>query len=85
LEKHHYFKGDQKHKLVFDQSGRQAIALLAAALYETLERHADHAFKIIRDEDEYIQKFEFRYASILLNKDLRSANGDALAPFGLTC
>lgn len=55
---------------------RQAIALLAAALYETLERRADHAFGIIRDEDEYIQKFEFRYASILLNKDLRSAIGE---------
>ena len=54
---------------------RQAIALLAAALYETLERRADHAFGIIRDEDDYIQKFEFRYASILLNKDLRSAIG----------
>jgi hypothetical protein len=55
---------------------RQAIALLAAALYETLERRADHAFGVIRDEDEYIQKFEFRYASILLNKDLRSAIGE---------
>lgn len=55
---------------------RQAIALLAAALYETLERRADHAFGIIRDEDEYIQKFEFLYASILLNKDLRSAIGE---------
>jgi hypothetical protein len=55
---------------------RQAIALLAAALYETLERRADHAFGIIRDEDEYIQKFEFRYASIILNKDLRSAIGE---------
>ncbi|MEA5521135.1 hypothetical protein [Limnoraphis robusta] len=55
---------------------RQAIALLAAALYETLERRADHAFGIIRDEDEYIQKFEFRYASILLNIDLRSAIGE---------
>ncbi|MGQ9871407.1 hypothetical protein, partial [Leptodesmis sp.] len=30
---------------------RQAIALLAAALYETLERRADHAFGVIRDED----------------------------------
>ena len=55
---------------------RQAIGLLASALYETLERRADHAFGIIRDEDEYIQKFEFRYASILLNKDLRSAIGE---------
>jgi hypothetical protein len=55
---------------------RQAIALLAAALHETLERRADHAFGIIRDEDEYIQKFEFRYASIILNKDLRSAIGE---------
>ena len=55
---------------------RQAIALLAAAFYETLERRADHAFGIIRDEDEYIQKFEFRHASILLNKDLRSAIGE---------
>lgn len=55
---------------------RQAIALLAAALHETLERRADHAFGIIRDEDEYIQKFEFRYASIMLNKDLRSAIGE---------
>jgi hypothetical protein len=55
---------------------RQAIALLAAALYETIERRADHAFGIIRDEDEYIQKFEFRHASILLNKDLRSAIGE---------
>lgn len=55
---------------------RQAIALLAAALYETLERRADHAFGVIRDEDEYIQKFEFRHASILLNKDLRSAIGE---------
>lgn len=55
---------------------KQAIALLAAALYETLERRADHAFGVIRDEDEYIQKFEFRYASILLNKDLRSAIGE---------
>jgi hypothetical protein len=55
---------------------RQAIALLAAALYETLERRADHAFGVIRNEDEYIQKFEFRYASILLNKDLRSAIGE---------
>ena len=54
----------------------QAVALMAAALYETLERRADHAFGIIRDEDEYIQKFEFRYASILLNKDLRSAIGE---------
>jgi hypothetical protein len=55
---------------------KQAIALLAAALYETLERRADHAFGIVRDEDEYIQKFEFRHASILLNKDLRSAIGE---------
>ena len=56
---------------------RQAIALLATAFYETLERRADHAFGIIRDEDEYIQKFEFRYdASILLTKDLRSAIGE---------
>jgi len=55
---------------------KQAIALLAAALYETLERRADHAFGIVRDEDEYIQKFEYRHASILLNKDLRSAIGD---------
>ena len=55
---------------------RQAIALLAAALHETLERRADYAFGIIRDEDEYIQKFEFRYASIILNKDLRSAIGE---------
>ena len=58
---------------------RQAIALLAAALHETLERRADHAFGVIRDEDEYIQKFEFRYASILLNKDLRSAIGEWIA------
>lgn len=55
---------------------RQAIALLAASLHETLERRADHAFGVVRDEDEYIQKFEFRYASILLNKDLRSAIGE---------
>jgi hypothetical protein len=55
---------------------KQAIALLAAALYETLERRADHAFGIVRDEDEYIQKFEYRHASILLNKDLRSAIGE---------
>lgn len=54
---------------------RQAIALMAAAFYETLERRADHAFGVIRDEDEYIQKFEFRYASILLNKGLRAAIG----------
>ena len=54
----------------------QAISLLAAAFYETLERRADHAFGVIRDEDEYIQKFEFRHASILLNKDLRSAIGE---------
>ncbi|MBS0015502.1 MAG: hypothetical protein KFF72_03905 [Arthrospira sp. SH-MAG29] len=54
----------------------QAIALLAAAFYETLERRADHAFGIIRDEDEYFQKFEFRHASILLNKALRSAIGE---------
>ncbi|NJM76470.1 MAG: hypothetical protein HC852_12610 [Acaryochloridaceae cyanobacterium RU_4_10] len=54
----------------------QAVALMAAALYETLERRADRAFGIIRDEDEYIQKFEFRYASILLNKGLRSAIGE---------
>jgi hypothetical protein len=54
---------------------RQAVGLLAAALYETLERRADHAFGVIRDEDEYIQKFEFRYASIILNKDLRLENG----------
>ncbi|WAS05069.1 hypothetical protein LQF76_13780 [Gloeomargaritales cyanobacterium VI4D9] len=55
---------------------KQAISLLAAAFHETLERRADHAFGIIRDEDEYIQKFEFRHASILLNKDLRSAIGE---------
>ena len=58
---------------------KQAIALLAAALYETLERRADHAFGIVRDEDEYIQKFEYRHASILLNKDLRSAKSFYLA------
>ena len=52
---------------------RQAIALLAAALSETLQRRADHAFGVIRDENEYIQKFEFRNASILLNKNLRAA------------
>lgn len=55
---------------------KQAIALLAAALHETFERRADHAFGIVRDEDEYIQKFEFRYASIILNKDLRFAIGE---------
>jgi hypothetical protein len=55
---------------------KEAVSLMAAALYETLERRADHAFGIIRDEDEYIQKFEFRQASILLNKDLRAAIGD---------
>ncbi|MBD2609831.1 hypothetical protein H6G94_00835 [Nostoc punctiforme FACHB-252] len=52
---------------------RPAIALMAAAMQETLERRADHAFGVVRDEDEYIQKFEYRYASILLNKDLRQA------------
>lgn len=55
---------------------RPAIALMAAAFYETLERRADHAFGVIRDEDEYIQKFEYRYASIILNKSLRKAIGD---------
>lgn len=55
---------------------RQAVGLLAAALYETLERRAAHAFGVIRDEDEYIQKFESRYASIILNKDVRSAIGE---------
>lgn len=55
---------------------RPAIALMAAAFYETLERRADHAFGVIRDEDEYIQKFEYRYASIILNKSLRAAIKD---------
>ena len=55
---------------------RPAIALMAAAMQETLERRADHAFGVVRDEDEYIQKFEYRYASIMLNKDLRAAIGD---------
>lgn len=55
---------------------RQAITLMAASFYETLERRADYAFGVIRDEDEYIQKFEYRYASIILNKSLRSAIGD---------
>lgn len=54
---------------------RQAIALMAASFYETLERRADYAFGVIRDEDEYIQKFEYRNASIILNKNLRSAIG----------
>jgi hypothetical protein len=54
---------------------RPAIALMAAAMQETLERRADHAFGVVRDEDEYIQKFEYRYASIMLNKDLRSEIG----------
>ncbi len=52
---------------------KQAIALMAASFYETLERRADYAFGVIRDEDEYIQKFEYRHASIMLNKNLRSA------------
>lgn len=55
---------------------RQAIALMAASFYETLERRADYAFGVIRDEDEYIQKFEYRHASIMLNKNLRSAIGE---------
>ena len=52
---------------------KQAIALMFAAFQETLERRADYAFGVIRDEDEYIQKFESRYASIILNKNLRAA------------
>ena len=55
---------------------KPAIALMAAAMQETLERRADHAFGVVRDEDEYIQKFEYRYASIMLNKDLRAAIGE---------
>ena len=55
---------------------KQAAALLVASMQETLERRADYAFGIIRDEDEYIQKFEYRYASIILNKTLREAIGD---------
>jgi hypothetical protein len=52
---------------------KQAVALLVASMQETLERRADYAFGVVRDEDEYIQKFEYRYASMILNKNLRSA------------
>ncbi|SKB14775.1 conserved hypothetical protein [Planktothrix sp. PCC 11201] len=55
---------------------RPAISLMAAAMQETLERRADHAFGVVRDEDEYIQKFEYRNASIMLNIDLRAAIGE---------
>jgi hypothetical protein len=55
---------------------KPAIALMGAAIQETLERRADHVFGVFRDEDEYIQKFEYRLASIMLNKDLRSAIKD---------
>jgi len=62
---------------------RPAVALLASSLHETLERRADHAFGIIRDEDEYIQKFEYRYASILLNKNLKAAISDWISRTGI--
>ena len=55
---------------------RPAVARMAASMRETLERRADHVFGVIRDEDEYVQKFEYRYASMILNKDLRGAIGD---------
>lgn len=65
------------------RAGRpQGWALLIASMQETLERRADYAFGVIRSEEEYRQKFEYRYASILLNKDLRAAIGEWLEEKG---
>ncbi|MCW8329081.1 hypothetical protein MD588_09710 [Photobacterium sp. SDRW27] len=52
---------------------KPAIALLAASMHETFERRADREFGVVRDEDERALKFELRFASILLNKELKMA------------
>jgi hypothetical protein len=54
----------------------EAIALLIASMQETLERRADHAFGIIKNEREYQLKFDTRYDSIALNINLKTAIND---------
>ncbi|WEM44682.1 hypothetical protein PTW35_25850 (plasmid) [Photobacterium sp. DA100] len=51
----------------------QAIALLAASVMEAFERRAYRSLGIPINEEEFIERFELRHASVLMNIELRLA------------